>query len=472
MQCTLHVCTVASHHTRSLEQLQESCKRQHIFLDVLGLGESFEGFGAKFLYVQKYLEKLPESDVVLFVDAYDTLVLASPEHILKTFFSMDVPLVVSAEENCYPYAERRHEFPQGPTSFNYINSGAYIGYVGYLKELFKALSPFTAKDDDQGLFTLYYLKHPEKLTLDRRCQLFLNMYGFDGSDLIIDANKRTVQCIETGTTISVIHGQRRSIWYQYIYDLFFLAKAIYCDDKTVFLAILAHENEDILPKYLGSLDALDYNKKLITLYINVGNSHDQTQEILTRWYKEHESQYSQVIFDVEEPRGEVRVNPFVWIPQRYKIPAYIREKSVQKAQEIGSDYYFAVDCDNFIAPCTLKELISKDKPIIAPMLLNDPKSNDVLSNYCIDVAKVGKTYYQGHLDHLRVYKREVVGTFPVHEIFGTYLIQSKYLEKIQFQDETNDFAYLVFSRSARKAGVDQYICNEKDFGVKFSGPPL
>lgn len=469
MKPSLHVCTVASHESTCLQQLLDSCVRQGITLDVLGMGQPFEGWAHKFIYVRKYLEELPDTDVVLFVDAYDALILAPPERILKTFLDMKTSFVVSAEKYLYPYPERKLEFPQGPTSFKYINSGVYIGYVGYIKQLFKKLSPFKEKDDDQGLLILHYLKHPKELALDRHCELFLNTYGLEADDLIIDTQKRSIRCVETGTTPCVVHGQRHSIWYQYIYDLFFpkseqesKTNSVY--DKTVLLAILTKDNEDLLPKYLKAIETLDYNKQLITLYVNVYESRDRTKEILKAWCKEHEKQYREIIFDTQEVGYRLPVDAFVWVPQKLKIPGFIRKKSLQKAQELGVDYYFVVDCDNFIAPTTLKKLMSKNKPIIAPMLRIFPESKGICSNYCNDVIAIGRSYSQYHADYLRIYNHVLVGTFTVPELFGTYLVQSKYFDALTYQDETYDYPYLVFSRSARKHGVTQYVCNEEDFG--------
>ena len=53
----------------------------------------------------------------------------------------------------------------------------------------------------------------------------------------------------------------------------------------------------------------------------------------------------------------------------------IRNKSLQQAKEQKCDFYFVVDCDKFITPCTLKELVNKDKPIIGGAL--------VARSYCV-----------------------------------------------------------------------------------------
>lgn len=488
MKQALHVCTVASHHTRRLTQLLESCKRQGISLDILGMGKPFRGFTEKIIQVQEYLETLPDSDVVMFVDAYDVLILATGEHILDAFLSMNAPFIVSGEKICFPDKELACKYPKSPTPFAYINSGGYIGYVGYIKQLFKDFPSFKAEDDDQRLVTTNYLEHPDKYCIDYHCQIFLTTYDMRYDELDIDKKRGAVHNVVTHTTPCVIHGNSKSLWYQYIYNRLFpkeyaqqgTTSAIKNEDKRVLLAIQARDIDKILPRYLQSIDALDYKKKLITVYVNtcgssdqtkeqlLSGSSDQTKELLLTWCKEHENQYERIIFDTEEVNAESFVNPYVWTPQRYMIPGSIRNKSVQVARELGVEYYFCVDCDNFIAPYTLKALINKDKPIVAPMLCVMPQSDAAInkysiSNYCCAVTEEG--YYKDHPDYVKIATYEQIGTFKVPLVFGTYLIQSNYLDKLTFVDETRNYPYIVFSRSAREHGVEQYICNEYDFGV-------
>lgn len=219
---TLHICTVASHKTKGLEQLLTSCKHYGVKIDVLGLGLPYRGMIEKLIYVQKYIQTLPDKDIVMFVDAYDVLILDTPESILKKFLKMDAPFVISVERFCFPYGDRASEFPKGPTTFRYINSGSYIGYVRYIKDLFKELSPFNIGDDDQGLFMRHYFQYPKKYTFDAKCVLFLPLAGVIEGELQIDRESVQVKCNETQTTPCVIHGNGGSRpLYQVIYDKLF-----------------------------------------------------------------------------------------------------------------------------------------------------------------------------------------------------------------------------------------------------------
>jgi hypothetical protein len=58
---------------------------------------------------------------------------------------------------------------------------------------------------------------------------------------------------------------------------------------------------------------------------------------------------------------------------------------LQRAIDLGASYYFVVDCDNFVLPHTLKDLISAQKPIVGPLLhcVGDP----LLSNFIRELSR-------------------------------------------------------------------------------------
>ncbi len=72
----LHVCTVATEERKGLDQLKNSCKENNLDLTVLGFGKPFRGFCEKFVEMQTFISELPDDDIILFVDAYDSLILA------------------------------------------------------------------------------------------------------------------------------------------------------------------------------------------------------------------------------------------------------------------------------------------------------------------------------------------------------------------------------------------------------------
>lgn len=159
--------------------------------------------------------------------------------------------------------------------------------------------------------------------------------------------------------------------------------------KTVLLAILARNKAHVLPHYLKCIDAQQYDKKLITVYINTNNNDDDTEKLLKEWAGSKKGEYKDIVFESHFVKKELSQDPHDWTPTRFKVLAEIRDKSLKKALEHHCDYYFVVDCDNFITPCTLKELVAKDKPIIAPLLRTIPNTTDLYANFFPDITERG-----------------------------------------------------------------------------------
>ena len=244
----------------------------------------------------------------------------------------------------------------------------------------------------------------------------------------------------------------------------------------VFLSVLCRNKEEYLDKYLRCIDELDYDKKKIVVYINTNNNDDATESILCDWIQANSKKYNSVIYeshhidelDNYERVGEWEEGDFV----KCVSLGAIRNRSVNLAKIMGCRYYFVIDVDNWIIPETLKVLIEKKKPIVAPMLRNLPKSN-TYANFFSHVNENG--YFGGNDEpgswYNKVWNRYegYIGTYPVPLVHCTYLIDlhSENVDKLTYIDREyglKNYEFATFSRSARNADVQQYICNELDFG--------
>lgn len=237
-------------------------------------------------------------------------------------------------------------------------------------------------------------------------------------------------------------------------------------DKKVFLVILARNQEHFLPRYLKNLENFHYNKKLITVYINTNNNNDNTEEILKEWAKKNKSIYSSIIFESHEIPNLESASGHDWSKQRLKEIGKIRNRSLELAKSSGCDYYFVSDCDNFVAPETLQFLINKNRPIIAPMLYDIPDPKDTNANFYFSVDNKG--YFSFDRFYYPIYHRNIRGMIKVPVVHCTYLIKKEYLDRLTYQDGSDDHEFVIFSRSARENNIDQFICNERDFGVQFA----
>ena len=57
----------------------------------------------------------------------------------------------------------------------------------------------------------------------------------------------------------------------------------------------------------------------------------------------------------------------------------------------------------------------------------------------------------------------MLGAFAVPVVHVVYLIKSDYIKNLSYMDGTHEWEFIIFSRNARKNGIQQYICNEEDF---------
>jgi hypothetical protein len=253
--------------------------------------------------------------------------------------------------------------------------------------------------------------------------------------------------------------------------------------SNIFIAILAKQKEGVLPLFLRSLYELDYPKENISLYVRTNNNTDNTKEILESWLAKHRAEYRYVSYDssdIADAVQEYKVHE--WNGVRFRALAKIRQASIDACLQSDCDYYFVIDVDNFLFPETLNDLIEANKPIVAPLLRyavatdefpDTPEDQERVgshkcryySNYHHMVDDYGSilnepVYYQ-LLHRVEGYK----GIWDVDCVHCTYLIQRKYLDKLTYLEDSDRYEYMVFSESARKAKINQYLDNRKIYGI-------
>jgi hypothetical protein len=168
----MHVLTYASRWQPSLEVFLRSCAAAGLRPEVLGYGQTWHGFGGRLRRVTAGLAGL--RGPVLFLDAFDMLVLGRAEELQARFLDLGHPLVFAAETNCYPDPARAVAYPACKTRYRYLNAGAWIGDAEYARALLLDAGADRVPDDtnDQGWLTELFLARPGALALDTRCELF------------------------------------------------------------------------------------------------------------------------------------------------------------------------------------------------------------------------------------------------------------------------------------------------------------
>ena len=240
------------------------------------------------------------------------------------------------------------------------------------------------------------------------------------------------------------------------------------DSPRVMVAILAKQKELALPLYLDCIEALDYPKSSIVLYIRTNNNTDKTEKILRDWVARVGPLYHSVEFDASDVADRVEQNgEHEWNATRSSVLGRIRNQSLRRARELGCDFYFVVDVDNFIRPATLRELVALDLPIAAP-LLRSIAPGRFYSNYHAEIDANG--YYENCDQYLWILSRYVRGVLEVPVVHCTYLVRTDVIPELTYEDASRRHEYVVFSDSARKAGIPQYFDNRQVYGYITFGP--
>ncbi|MDI9847742.1 glycosyltransferase family 2 protein [Rhodoblastus sp. 17X3] len=234
------------------------------------------------------------------------------------------------------------------------------------------------------------------------------------------------------------------------------------DSPKVLVAILAKQKEKFLPLYLECIEALDFPKSSICLYIRTNNNTDGTERVLREWVSRVGHLYADVEFDAENvdtPVEQFAVHE--WNPARFHVLGRIRNISMRRALERQCDFYFVADVDNFIRRNTLRELVALNLPIVAPFL-RSIEAGKFYSNFHAEIDADG--YYR-HCDQYHwMLNRWARGLLEVPVVHCTYLVRSDLLNDLTYEDATQRYEYVVFSDSARKAGIPQYLDNRQVYG--------
>lgn len=230
----------------------------------------------------------------------------------------------------------------------------------------------------------------------------------------------------------------------------------------VMLAILAKQKETTLPLYLRCIEALDYPKSAIALYIRTNNNTDRTADILRNWVERVGAEYASVEFDGADVAAQVQqYGVHEWNETRFKVLGHIRQVSLQKAIDAGSDFYFVVDVDNFVRPNTLRELVSINLPIVGPLLRHEDPNNPY-SNYHHAIDANG--YFADSEEYYWLLNQRIRGVAEVQVIHCTYLVRRDCLSKLRYDDDSQRHEYVVFSASARAASIPQYLDTRQVYG--------
>jgi hypothetical protein len=241
--------------------------------------------------------------------------------------------------------------------------------------------------------------------------------------------------------------------------------AAFADDAAlprILIAILAKQKAPVLPLYLKCIEALDYPKSKLHLHIRTNNNTDDTAAILAAWVERVGNAYGGVEMnaaDVTEPVEQFGVHE--WNPLRFSVLGRIRAESIERAVALGCRFYFVADVDNFVVPRTLRALVELDLPIVAP-LVRHARAGSRYANFHAKVDENG--YFLDCPEYDSIVQRRQTGVLPVDVVHCTYLVRCDAIPSLRYEDGSRRYEYVIFSDSARRAGIPQFIDNRTVYG--------
>ena len=180
----LNIVTVAT-DVNKMWPLKTSCDSRGARVTNLGSGSDWlsamEGFDGlpKVEIVKEYLKGLPDDDLVLFMDGYDTVLADHPDVVVERFLGFNVDILFSAEESCWPLAEDEFfmsKWKDEGTPYKYLNSGVYMGRAKAISDFLEMESTDSLGDDQLYMQTRFLTattsEFPYKVALDSEAYIF------------------------------------------------------------------------------------------------------------------------------------------------------------------------------------------------------------------------------------------------------------------------------------------------------------
>ena len=247
-------------------------------------------------------------------------------------------------------------------------------------------------------------------------------------------------------------------------------------EPTVLIHILAKDKAAMLPAWLEqNLEKIKYPKDRIILYFRTNNNNDDTAKILHQWIDDQHTlrdrddddfeyyNWRDIIIEDKDVQAQVqKYGVHEWTPERFKVLGELREQGIEEAIFWDVDFYYTVDVDNFTMPQTLKNLVSYNLPVVAPLLMSADPEQPAYANYHNKATPNG--YFMDNEAYYRILNRQVQGLIKCDVVHCSYLIRKDVLKRVTYQDGTDDYEYVIFSRELRRLGIAQYLDNTEVYG--------
>jgi hypothetical protein len=169
----IHIITYATHDEGNFKNLINN--KFNINVKVLGWGKKWNGFMDKLKNMYEYISTLPDNDIVLFIDGFDTTINNSLENIKQKFVDFNSNIVLS-EDIYLPFSKKTF----GTCKKKLIaNAGLYAGYNKKLQDLINYILSENYSEDDQRNMNHACLHFKKWIKIDTEKTLFHNQGHYE-----------------------------------------------------------------------------------------------------------------------------------------------------------------------------------------------------------------------------------------------------------------------------------------------------
>ena len=141
----IEVVTVATHDQGLFKELINN--KFGIKVKVLGYGKKWTGFKMKFELLNEYIKNLPDDNIIVFVDGFDTKINGNLEKARDIFIKNNYKVLFS-KDNSKNFFLSKKFFTLCKNNL-IANTGLYMGRVKYLKIIFEKVLREKCKDDQR-----------------------------------------------------------------------------------------------------------------------------------------------------------------------------------------------------------------------------------------------------------------------------------------------------------------------------------
>uniref|UniRef100_A0AAY5EG09 Glycosyl transferase family 25 domain-containing protein n=1 Tax=Electrophorus electricus TaxID=8005 RepID=A0AAY5EG09_ELEEL len=238
----------------------------------------------------------------------------------------------------------------------------------------------------------------------------------------------------------------------------------------VMIVILARNSEHSLPYYLGCIERLDYPKDRIAIWAATDHNSENTAAMLQEWLSRIEGLYHSVHFrTIEDERSSYvdELGPKQWPDSRFTHVMKLRQAALRSARaQCMWGHCMLTYSDNLLTnPRVLSQLMAENRTLVAPML----ESRTLYSNFWCGMTSQG--YYKRTEEYIPIRNRKRTGCHAVPMIHSTMLLdlRRKASRALTFYPAHRHYLWalddiMVFSFSARQAGVQMFVCNWEHYG--------